>query len=127
MDDATPPSAIRIDDKLDLVERHWTPHRIARFDDHQIVVARVRDEFVWHAHDDHDEVFLPLSGVLLIDFEDDVTRRVGPGEILVVPAGVRHRPRTESGEVTLLIIDPLDVRHTGTERTAQTVDEYPEI
>ncbi|MEM1448302.1 MAG: cupin domain-containing protein [Planctomycetota bacterium] len=121
------PEPIRLADKLDQVTALWTPHRIARFDGHQMVLARVDGEFVWHQHDGHDEVFLPLSGELWIDFEDAEARRVLPGEVLVVPAGTRHRPRTEGGEVTMLVIDPMDVRHTGEVTGERTVEEYPEI
>ncbi|MEM9379214.1 MAG: cupin domain-containing protein [Planctomycetota bacterium] len=121
------PVPIRLSEKLDQVTALWTPHRIARFDGHQMVLARVEGEFVWHGHEDHDEVFLPLSGELWIDFEGAESRRVLPGEVLVVPAGTRHRPRTEGGEVTMLVIDPMEVRHTGEVTSERTVDEYPEI
>lgn len=114
--------------KLDLVERLWTPHRVATFDDHQLVLARVSGEFVWHDHKEHDEVFLPISGTLLMDFEGRDTVEVGPGQLLVVPAGTRHRPRTHAGEeCQMLVIDPLDVKHTGDTESALTVDEYPSI
>lgn len=118
---------VSIANKLSLVTRHWTPHRIARFDDHQLVVAKVQGEFVWHAHADHDEVFMPVSGALLIDIEGEETRTVQPGEVFVVPAGVRHRPRTDGGEVSILVIDPMDVEHTGGEASELTVSEYPEL
>ena len=121
------PETIRLADKLAQVSRLWTPHRIARFDGYQLFVARVDGDFVWHQHDDHDEVFLPLSGELLVDFEGDQTRCVGPGEVLVVPAGTRHRPRTEGGEVTLLVIDPMEVKHTGEVENERTVHDFPEI
>lgn len=121
------PRSVRIQEKIDAVTRLWTPHKIATFDGHQIVVARVDGEFVWHDHADHDEVFLPLTGTLLMDFEGDVTRRVEPGELIVVPKGTRHRPRTEDGEVTMLVLDPLDVKHTGGVESDLTVDEYPDL
>ncbi|WP_419190637.1 cupin domain-containing protein [Saltatorellus ferox] len=127
------PESISLSAKLDLVQSLWTPHRIARFDGHQMLLARLRGDFVWHQHDGHDEVFLPLSGSLIVEFEgaegDTVTEvRVGPGEVLVVPAGTRHRPRTADGsEVTVMLIDPLDVQHTGGVRDELTVDEFPEI
>ena len=121
------PRAINLGEKLELVTRHWTPHRVATFDGYQLVLARVDGEFVWHDHAEHDEVFLPLSGELWIDFEGEESRRVLPGELLVVPRGVRHRPRTEGGEVTMLVIDPLTVKHTGDVEHGMTVTEYPEI
>ena len=127
------PSAISLQKKLEQVEALWTPHRIAQFDGHQLVLARVQGEFVWHDHGDHDEVFIPIGGTLLMDLEDPEDAsikevRVGPGEVLVVPAGVRHRPRTPEGEeVTMLVIDPMNVKHTGDVRDEKTVEEYPEI
>lgn len=119
--------------KLEQVKDLWTPHRIARFDGHQLFLARVQGEFVWHDHKEHDEVFIPVGGTLLMDLEDSADGsvkevRVDPGELLVVPAGVRHRPRTLEGEeVTLLVIDPMEMNHTGDVRDEMTVDEYREI
>ncbi|MEO0478076.1 MAG: cupin domain-containing protein [Planctomycetota bacterium] len=122
-----PARSIDLAAKFDLFDRQWTPHRIARFDGHQLVLAKVEGEFVWHDHADHDEVFLPIDGVLLMDFENGHTVEVRPGEVLVVPKGTRHRPRTRDGECRVLLIDPLDVQHTGDEKTELTVDDYPEI
>ena len=122
------PNPIDLGQKLGLFDARWTPHRIAKFDGHQLLLAKVEGEFVWHAHADHDEVFLPLKGQLLMDFRDGTTRKVGPGQVLVVPRGVEHRPRTEPGEeVHLLVVDPLDVQHTGGVESELTVEEYPEI
>ena len=126
------PQTISIVEKLSQVQALWTPHRIAQFDGHQLMLARLQGGFVWHDHQGHDEVFMPITGALWIDIEDPsgavVEVRVGPGEVLVVPAGVRHRPRTENDEeVTLLLIDPLDVRHTGDTESERTVTEFPEI
>ena len=123
----TAPEPIRLADKLAQVGALWTPHRIARFDDHQLVLARVEGEFVWHDHADHDEVFVPLDGTLLVDFDGGVTREVVPGQVLVVPKGTRHRPRTRGGECRLLVIDPMRVKHTGDVVSDRTVADYPEI
>lgn len=120
-------ATVNLAEKLAQFTARWTPHRVATFDRYQLVVAKVEGEFVWHDHEDHDEVFLPLNGVLLVDVEGGPTHRVEPGELLVIPAGTRHRPRTEGGEVQLLVIDPLDVKHTGKEVTDQTVEEYPSL
>ncbi len=122
------PRVVDLAEKLSRFERHWTPHRIATFDQHQLVLAKVQGEFVWHEHADHDEVFLPIRGTLWIDFEGKPSLAVEPGQVLVVPAGTPHRPRTQPGEeVHLLLIDPLTVRHTGDVDSERTVDEYPEI
>lgn len=121
------PEVISLTAKLEDVRGTWTPHRVARFDGHQLLLARVEGEFVWHDHQDHDEVFVPLDGTLTVDFEGGVSRRVRPGEVLVVPRGVRHRPRAEAGVVSLLLIDPLTVKHTGDEVSELTVSDYPEL
>lgn len=127
------PTPISLVQKLSQVKDLWTPHRIAQFDGHQLVLARVQGEFVWHDHRDHDEVFLPIGGTLILDLENPADGtlnevRVDPGELVVVPAGMRHRPRTLEGqEVTLLVIDPMGVKHTGDVRDEMTVDAYPEI
>ncbi len=123
----TAPKPIDIAAKLALVERQWTPHRIATFDGYQIFVAKLEGEFVWHDHAEHDEVFFPIDGVLLVDFEEGETARVEPGQFLVVPAGMRHCPRTENGECRVLVIDPQVMEHTGKERSERTVEDYPVI
>lgn len=117
-------------DKLAQVERSgrlWTPHRIARFDGHQLLVAKLDGAFVRHTHADHDEVFLVVTGRLAIDFDDAPPAEAGPGELVVVPAGTPHRPRTVDGPCQVLRIDPMDVAHTGEVRDARTVDDYPEL
>lgn len=127
------PSPISLQEKLTQVQALWTPHRIAQFDGDQLVLARIQGEFVWHDHKEHDEVFLPIGGTLIMDLEESdggspKEVRVEPGQVIVVPKGMRHRPRTLEGqEVTLLVIDPMDVKHTGDVQDAKTVDEYPEI
>jgi Mannose-6-phosphate isomerase len=74
-------------------------------------------EWVWHQHDETDEFFLILDGEFDMDF-DDGTVTVGPGEILVVPKGTRHRPAARRGEVKLLLIDPDGTPNTGDVATA---------
>lgn len=101
----------------------WSPRVVARINDQYVKVARLHGEFVWHAHEHEDEAFLVLRGSLHIQFEDgDVT--LGPGELFVVPKGVRHNPVAAEG-CLIALIEPVDTRHTGdvvTDRT-RTVDE----
>lgn len=127
MTDSQTPEVLDLAAKLERFDALWTPHRIGRFGDQQLLLAKVDGEFVWHDHKDHDELFMPLDGVLTMDLEDGTSHRIAPGQVLVVPAGMRHRPRTESGPVSMLVIDPMDVKHTGDEVSDKTVTEYPEI
>lgn len=106
--------------KCAAVPETWQPRVVAELNDYQFKVARLEGDFIWHDHADTDEAFLVLGGRLWIDLPDGVVE-MGPGDLFVVPAGVRHRPRTE-GEVHLVLIEPRGVVNTGSEggeRTAQ--------
>lgn len=103
--------ALDIADKLSLVSEHWSPKVVARLNDYEIKVVKLKGEFVWHTHDDTDELFLVVSGELTIQLRDgDVVLR--PGQLFVVPRGVEHCPIAE-GEVHAVLIEPVGVVNTG--------------
>ncbi len=107
---------VNLSDKLAQFADHWAPRTIAQFNDHAIMVVKVRGAFVWHSHDDTDDVFLVLKGRLVIHLRDrDVT--LEPGELFVVPRGVEHQPFAEE-ETELLLIEPLGTPNTGDPETA---------
>ena len=93
------------------VTEHWRPQVIARLNGQEVKVAKVQGEFVWHHHDAEDELFLIHKGRLRIEFRDRVVE-LGPGECLVVPQGVEHRPVADE-EVELILFEPAGVRNTG--------------
>lgn len=96
----------------------WSPKVVARVGDHYVKVARVHGEFVWHAHEKEDELFLVLRGKLRIRLEGG-DAELGPGDTFVVPAGTRHMPVAEE-ECWLALVEPVETKHTGdvvTERT----------
>ncbi len=102
---------INLSDKLALISEHWRPKVVAELNGQEVKLVKVRGEFVWHHHAAEDELFLVLRGALRIEFRDrSVT--LGPGEMLVVPRGVEHRPVAEE-EVELLLFEPAAVRNTG--------------
>ena len=109
-------------DKINLAEKlasfsdHWSPRTVARFNGHDVMVVKVHDEFVWHKHDDTDDLFLVLKGTLDIELRDGAVR-LGPGEMYVVPKGVEHRPVARE-EVHLLLIEPTGTPNTGDQATA---------
>lgn len=95
---------------------HWQPRVVAQYNGNDIMVAKVRGEFVWHKHDDTDDCFLVLAGQLTIQLRDrDV--HLGPGELFVVPRGVEHRP-VAAEEVHILLIEPTGTPNTGDPATA---------
>lgn len=105
--------------KLAMFHDHWHPRIVGELNDSHVKLVKVQGEFVWHQHDDEDELFLVLHGRLCIQFRDhDVW--LEPGEFLIVPKGVEHRP-TASEEAHLLLLEPKTTVNTGTaggERTA---------
>ena len=107
---------VNLAQKLSTFEERWQPCTVGQFNGHDLMVVKVEGEFVWHEHADTDDFFLVLKGCLVIQMaEGDVT--LGPGEIFVVPKGVRHCPRATE-ETHLLLIEPSDTPNTGTAATA---------
>lgn len=118
---------MNLEDKLKSFKAHWHPHRIGRVDDMQVLLAKISDEFVWHAHEGEDELFHVLKGTMYMKFRDR-TVRVGPGEIIIVPKGTEHCPTTKDGEeVHLLLFEKLSTAHTGDVSDVKTKTHYPDI
>jgi mannose-6-phosphate isomerase-like protein (cupin superfamily) len=103
---------VDLEQKLSSFSEHWAPKVVARLNDYEIKVVKLQGEFVWHSHDDTDELFLVLDGTLVIRLRDgEVTLR--PGQLFVVPRGVEHCPIAEGGEVRAVLIEPAGVLNTG--------------
>jgi mannose-6-phosphate isomerase-like protein (cupin superfamily) len=117
MPDARAPTHINLAQKLGEFSEHWSPKIVARYNDNEVRLVKTDGEFVWHKHDETDELFLILEGEFDMDFRDR-TVTVGPGELLIVPRGTEHRPAARRGEVKLLLIDPNDTPNTGNKETA---------
>ena len=109
---------VNLASQFDDVTELWSPKVVGRVNDQYVKVARVHGEFVWHSHEEEDELFLVVRGSLRIQLEDgDVT--VGAGEFVVVPRGVRHNP-VAAEECWVMLIETVTTKHTGdvvTERT----------
>lgn len=92
----------------------FAPRIVGWFNGHKIQVAKTRGEFVWHTHEDTDDLFLVLDGRLTIQLRDrDV--ELGPGELFVVPRGVEHCPRSDP-EAHVLLIETAGTPNTGDSR-----------
>ena len=118
-------TTINIAEKLTRFDDHWNPRIIADLNDSHVKLVKVQGEFVWHRHADEDELFLVLRGRLTIELREGVVT-LGPGEMVVVPKGVEHRP-VAAEEVHLMLIEPKGTRHTGDVESELTVHEYSRI
>ena len=108
--------AIDLSEKLSTFSEHWSPRTVTQFNDCDVMVVKVKGEFVWHKHDDTDDFFLVLKGLLDIQLRDR-TVTLGPGQMYVVPKGVEHRPVARE-EFHLLLIEPSGTPNTGDAATA---------
>jgi mannose-6-phosphate isomerase-like protein (cupin superfamily) len=102
---------INLAERFSRITEHWRPKIVAELNGQVVRLVKVQGEFVWHQHADEDELFYVVRGELRIDFRDgSVTLR--PGEMVVVPRGVEHRPVADT-ECELLLFEPAEVRNTG--------------
>jgi mannose-6-phosphate isomerase-like protein (cupin superfamily) len=116
---------INLAEKLTRFDDRWNPRIIADLNDSHVKLVKVQGEFVWHQHAEEDELFLVLRGALTIELRDGSVT-LGPGEMVVIPKGVEHRPVAEE-EVHLMLIEPMGIRHTGGIESELTVHEYSRI
>ena len=113
--------SVNLADKLSQIGDHWNPRIIAGYNGNDVRVVKVAGEFVWHSHDETDELFLVIEGRLRMEFRDR-SETLGPGEMIVVPRGTEHRPCTETAEVSLLLID-----REGTVNTGNEINEFTRV
>jgi mannose-6-phosphate isomerase-like protein (cupin superfamily) len=110
------PEAVNLAAKLALFAERWSPKIVARFNGHEVMVAKLEGEVPWHVHEETDDFFLVLEGRIRIETErGDV--ELGHGELYVVPRGVRHRPVADA-EAHVLLIESAGTPNTGDPATA---------
>jgi mannose-6-phosphate isomerase-like protein (cupin superfamily) len=105
------PESVNLATKLADITEYWRPLVVGELNGQAVKLVKLQGEFVWHHHDAEDELFLVLSGRLRMEFEDGA-RDVAPGEFIIVPRGVEHRP-VAADETAILLFEPLGVLNTG--------------
>lgn len=108
--------AINLAEKLAAFAEPWQPRVVGQFNGHDLMVAKMKGEFVWHKHEDTDDFFLVLRGRIRIRMPDGEVV-LGPGEVFVVPRGIEHCPVAEE-EAHILLIEPAGTPNTGDPATA---------
>ena len=114
---------INISQKLAQFNDHWNPRIIGELNKQHVKLAKIKGEFIWHKHDDEDEMFLVLKGTLKIEFRDR-TETIQENEIIIVPKGVEHKPIAEQ-EVSIMLFEPATTINTGdleNERTRKNLE-----
>ena len=104
---------VNIMDKFSLFDEKWTPKIVGELNDQYVKLCKLKDNFIWHSHEHEDELFMVFKGTLYIDFRDNKSIEINEGEMLIVPKGVEHRPRTDGELVLNLLFEPKTTKHTG--------------
>ena len=116
---------VNLAEKFAQFNTHWDPKIVGELNGQHVKLAKLKGEFLWHHHDDEDELFLVVKGQLLMKFRDkDVV--LNEGEFIIVPKGVEHLPVADE-EVHVLLFEPIGTLNTGNQRSEQTVDELESL
>ena len=110
---------VNLNEKLSRVKEYWSPKIVGEVNDSYVKLVKFKNEFVWHHHENEDEMFLVLQGRMRMKFRDrDVI--VSPGEFIIVPKGVEHMPVAEE-EVHVMLFEPKTTLNTGNVRNERTL------
>jgi len=102
---------VNLAERLATIREPWRPLLVGELNGQEVKLAKLHGEFVWHHHEHEDELFLGVSGRFRIEFRDR-TVEIGPGDFVIVPRGVEHRPVADE-EASALLFEPAGVRNTG--------------
>ena len=117
------PQPFTLDEKFALIQDYWQPRIVGELNGQQVKLARLLGEFIWHQHEDEDELFLVHRGRLRMEFRDHVVE-IGPGQVIIVPRGVEHRPVADE-VVEVVLFEPASTRNTGQLVNERTVEARP--
>ncbi len=109
---------VNITDKFSQFNDHWNPRIIGELNGQYVKIAKVQGDFIWHSHENEDELFLVIKGTLILEFRDK-TVTINEGEFYIVPKGVEHRPKAVE-ETHIMMFEPKSTINTGSERTDLT-------
>ena len=114
---------VNISKKFELINEYWTPKIIGELNGQYVKLAKIKDELIWHSHENEDEMFIVFKGTLIMDFRDRTTE-TKQGEVLIVPKTIEHRPRTNGEKVWIMLIEPKETKHTGDAEHERTVNQF---
>lgn len=122
-------NVVNLAEKFSRISDYYSPKIAAELNDSYVKLVKLKGDFVWHHHDDEDELFFIVKGTLRMGIREDGNEReekIGPGEFIVIPRGVEHRPAADD-EVHLMLLEPKTTLNTGNVRNARTVEQLERI
>ena len=117
---------VNLSEKFSRIHDHWNPRITGELNDSYVKLVKLKGEFVWHHHEQEDELFLVIAGRLRMQLRDG-DRDLGPGELIIVPRGVEHCPLALTDEVHVVLLEPKTTLNTGNVVDARTVREEGRI
>jgi mannose-6-phosphate isomerase-like protein (cupin superfamily) len=102
---------VNIEEKLSLFHDHWNPRIVGELNGQHVKLVKLQGEFVWHKHDNEDELFYVIKGLLKMQFRDS-TVEIKENEFLIVPRGIEHKPVADN-EVSIMLFEPTSTLNTG--------------
>jgi mannose-6-phosphate isomerase-like protein (cupin superfamily) len=118
-------NVVNIEEKLQLVKEYWSPKIVGNLNNQQVKLVKLKGEFVWHHHDNEDELFYVLSGVLTMEFRNKI-EIIRENEFIIVPRGVEHKP-VANEEVSIMLFEPATTINTGNTINAFTKNTLESI
>lgn len=115
------PQVVNLNEKLSQFSEHWQPKIAGALNGQYVKLAKLKGEFTWHKHDQEDELFYVISGVLEIELRDQ-TLVLNPGEFVIIPRGVEHKPVAKE-EVSVMLFEPQSTLNTGDTTNDFTQDQ----
>lgn len=116
---------VNLEQKLSLFSDHWSPKIVGELNGQHVKLAKLKGEFVWHKHDNEDELFFVIKGSFKMEYRDR-TVVVNENEFLIVPKGVEHRPVADE-EVSIMLFEPASTLNTGNAESELTKHDLDRI
>ncbi|CAL67170.1 cupin domain-containing protein [Christiangramia forsetii] len=116
---------INVKEKLEKFSDYWSPRIVGELNGQQVKLAKLKGEFIWHSHEEEDEMFWIVKGKLKIEFKDKIVE-IKENEFFIVPRGVEHKPIAED-EVHVMLFEPASTKHTGNEKHRLTNNDQEHL
>lgn len=116
---------VNLEEKFKLFSEHWTPKIVGELNGQQVKLAKLKGEFVWHKHENEDELFFVVKGNLKMAYRDRIVE-VNENEFLIVPKGVEHKPIADN-EVYVMLFEPASTLNTGNVKGDLTKENLEKI
>ncbi len=120
---------VNLGEKFSSIDEYWSPRVSGELNDNHVKLAKLKGEFIWHYHEQEDEMFLVLRGTLRMGIREKGTEReltIRSGEYVIIPRGIEHLPIADE-EVHVVMIEPKTTLNTGNIRNERTREELPAV